>query len=106
MCWIIPLLSKDNEKLTNGGGEFVTCLIAMVTHMTRVAKGKRGLSGSWLESVVHYGEEGMEANHEAAGHVALTVKKQRAVNAGAEPTFIHLFRIEPQPISGASSYFN
>lgn len=106
MCWIIPLLSKDNEKLTNGGREFVTCLIAMTTHVTRVVKGKRGLSGSWLEGVVHHGEEGMEANHEAAGHVALTVKQQRAMNAGAEPTFIHLFRIGPQPISGASSYFN
>lgn len=66
MCWIIPLFSKDNEKLTNRGRVFVNCLIAMTSYVTSVAKGKRGLFGSWLEGVVHPSEEGMEPNHEAA----------------------------------------
>lgn len=104
MCWIIPLLSKDNDKLTNIERVFVNCLIAMMSYVTRVAKGKRGLFGSRLEGVVHRGEEGLQPNHEAAGRVALKVKKQRAMNVGTEPAFIHLFRIEPQLISGASSY--
>lgn len=104
MCWISPLLSKDNDKLTNIGRVFVNCLIAMTSYVTRVAKGKRGVFGSRLEGVVHRGEEGVEPNHEAAGHVALKVKTQRAVNVGTEPAFIHLFRIEPQLVSGASSY--
>lgn len=76
----------------------------MTSYVTRDAKGKRGLFGSRLEGVVHCGEEGMEPNHKAAGHVALKVKKQRAVNVGTEPAFIHLFRIEPQLISGVLSY--
>lgn len=88
MCWIIPLLSKDNDKLTNIGRVFVNCLIGMTSYVTRDAQGKRGLFGSRLEGVVHRSEEGMEPNHEAAGSVAFKVKKQRAVNVGTELAFI------------------
>lgn len=47
--------------------------------------GGNGFCGSQFKGSVHHGGEGMAVGHEAPGHRASTVRKQREVKVGLSP---------------------
>lgn len=80
-----------------------SCSCDKVCNKTSIRK--EWLISSQFEGPVHHGREAWPWEHEAAGHIASTVREQRGMDPGAQLDFFpFIFRLRAKSIVGQLSH--